>query len=442
MDDLSPTQAELIQLASTACDDPLNVENSKRLRELLAADVQNRLLFVELMDLQAQMVEYASAAMTTDSVVDAIKQPERRRTTQRILWTVFSIAACLMLIIPLGLWGFSQTAAFKGPVVATVNGFSHEAKLADGRTLAPGLLIHRRDRMELTEGFITLQSAEGATIDLQAPCQIEFLTGGDYRLIQGTLRAIVPPEAVGFTVRTLNARVVDYGTEFTVEYQYGEGTKVFTRVGRVGAFLVDDAGNDIQQMDITEGQAISMDLGNMREIGFFSNLFTIFDQKRGGIRRLDGFATLANNSPRDLTSGATSTPHHVLVIPERQQVTLESDLALQTLDGKRQLPTGTKLSSYLVHFDPGKTSTVPPKGSLDFHGEIIAIVAVSDELHKTDSLFGLDSITYPSLMQRGLELHEDGDLVSLSTDKKTVRFNLDSDPEAKYDQFRILVLEN
>ncbi len=69
---------------------------------------------------------------------------------------------------------------------------------------------------ELVEGLATLRFDSGAEVVLEAPSSLELIDSMNCRLLRGTLVSDVPPSAIGFTVNTLKARVVDYGTRFGV----------------------------------------------------------------------------------------------------------------------------------------------------------------------------------------------------------------------------------
>jgi hypothetical protein len=71
-------------------------------------------------------------------------------------------------------------------------------------------------RLRLREGFVELRFADGATVLLQGPATFDAVGGGRGFLRAGSLVAMVPEKARGFTVQTPAAAVVDLGTEFGV----------------------------------------------------------------------------------------------------------------------------------------------------------------------------------------------------------------------------------
>jgi hypothetical protein len=68
----------------------------------------------------------------------------------------------------------------------------------------------------LDKGVLEIAMDAGSTILLEAPAEIRLENDNQVFLVKGKLTAKVPPQAIGFTVRTPSASVVDYGTEFGV----------------------------------------------------------------------------------------------------------------------------------------------------------------------------------------------------------------------------------
>ena len=69
---------------------------------------------------------------------------------------------------------------------------------------------------ELVEGLATFTFESGAVLTLEAPSTLEITDAMNCHLRKGALIADVPESAIGFTVDTRNAKVVDFGTKFGV----------------------------------------------------------------------------------------------------------------------------------------------------------------------------------------------------------------------------------
>ncbi len=69
---------------------------------------------------------------------------------------------------------------------------------------------------ELVEGLATFTFESGAVLTLEAPSTLEITDAMNCHLRKGALIADVPESAIGFTVDTPDATVVDFGTKFGV----------------------------------------------------------------------------------------------------------------------------------------------------------------------------------------------------------------------------------
>lgn len=89
-------------------------------------------------------------------------------------------------------------------------------------------------QLTLLSGFAQIKTTKNVSVLLEGPCNIVFdQQGNTLHLKQGKLSANVPPQAVGFTVDTPTARVVDYGTQFGVEVGNDGATRAAVFTGEV-----------------------------------------------------------------------------------------------------------------------------------------------------------------------------------------------------------------
>jgi len=73
----------------------------------------------------------------------------------------------------------------------------------------------------LSSGVLDIEFDGGAKTLVEAPATIELVSGDRIRLTRGRLVGDVPPRAIGFTVQTPNASIVDLGTEFGISIADG-----------------------------------------------------------------------------------------------------------------------------------------------------------------------------------------------------------------------------
>jgi ferric-dicitrate binding protein FerR (iron transport regulator) len=103
-----------------------------------------------------------------------------------------------------------------------------------GSALAPGAHLRKGQRLELARGYAEVTFDSGARIVLEGGASIEINSAWDATLQRGTLKASVPPQAIGFRISNPAVEVVDLGTEFTMIAD-AHGAEVLVLKGEVEA---------------------------------------------------------------------------------------------------------------------------------------------------------------------------------------------------------------
>ncbi len=126
------------------------------------------------------------------------------------LWGVATLLGTAVLLLA-GVWMFGNRTAAR--VTAAVNCRWADPAAAPGKDgrLTTGQTV------ELTGGVAEITFNKGAHVLLEAPATLKIKTDNSVYLQAGKVVAKVPKEAVGFTVLTSWAEVVDLGTEFAVQ---------------------------------------------------------------------------------------------------------------------------------------------------------------------------------------------------------------------------------
>lgn len=169
---------------------------------------------------------------------------------------------------------------FTHRVVATLDDSSHAVWRVPRQE--PQL---RRGSMTLEQGYAQLTFKQGTQVLIQAPCTFKLQSSNKMALENGSMTANVPSQAVGFTVQTSWATVVDYGTEFGLSTGQTNGAEVHVFEGNVGV------GDATSSQVATEGQAAIVD--QARHIGLKSlddrpNLFVRHMPKAGSCFSIPG----------------------------------------------------------------------------------------------------------------------------------------------------------
>ncbi|QDT65615.1 FecR domain-containing protein [Calycomorphotria hydatis] len=429
-------QSEIEGLADDVCRGLMSPEKSERLSALLAADFSNCHIYLNYMEIHGALGVYGEQA-TSDQLYDQVFIDRKKLRRRQALISSVSVTLAMMLMVGVGalFW------VIKPPVVATVTGCSTNAEWTGYETIPLGRLLRRGDAINLRSGLLTLENSLGVVVDIKAPCELTLSDLNGLQLSDGSIRAIVGEEGQGFFVNTSTCEVVDYGTEFLVTHSSENGTEVSVNRGKVEAFLLDSIGARLQTISLTPGQSARVGAGEIIDLADFGGLSQWFQSTKGGIRRVDGYSRLLDTRVNNLAQGEKTTTDHVLVLPENQGVTLENDITIRTRTGQLQLNAGDRLSSYLVHYDPGSYNTKPPKGSVTFHQPVTALVSDTDALNQLDAIVANRDTIFNNQLDRGLERDSGEDIARVEKDGKTVFFHFDTDPGATFEEFRILIVE-
>jgi hypothetical protein len=133
-----------------------------------------------------------------------------------------------------------------------------DAILLPSDSVAPG-------HFELLKGVVELEFYSGASVILEAPAALEVLSENAGILHYGKLRAHVPFQAQGFTIRTREIELVDLGTEFAMEVAEDTGTAVHVIDGKVELFVPDQPADKGKELVAGQGRLVDPS-GSLSEI--------------------------------------------------------------------------------------------------------------------------------------------------------------------------------
>lgn len=434
------SEDEILELADAMYDRRIDAGALERLEELLANDLACLQAYVERMnlhgDLRRRTIE--SAPLTqANSVMDRALSAGAARERLRSRWWMAAVTACSLCFLgTMGWMIFLKTSL--PPEVGVIAGLTTDITTGD-QVLDLGQVVRLNEVFTVSKGVASFQFPS-VMVNLIGPAQVRLSGPGQLELLAGTVHAQVRHGGEGFTVRTPDSVVVDLGTEFSVNYIPEGNTEVHVRRGRVQASLLDRNGAAIKRLDLTAERAatFSAEARASREVGFTAEPFEKIDSTRGTITTIDGMLRTLNEPPTSLNFGALQTRNHGLVIPEQQQVVLKQALEVTGSRGPVRLPAGSRISSYLVHYEPDNLATAAPRGGVTFDGRIAAVLVNHEALSETDQMFGLHGLDYGQGHSRGLESIEDQ--VQISDDRSTASFYFVVAGEKDVDQVRILVL--
>ncbi len=225
---------ELNELCGAVVDGTLTDAQRARLSTWIGGSEAARRFYVRALGQSASLHTYAAELHT--EAPDLLPPPMRRQKFFRLaLWwgTVLPAAAALVL----GLWFANRPAIVEAApahdLVARLSG-SKNAQWSTGAFLA-GDRIGRNQRLELTAGLAEITFDSGARVVLEGPASLDVNSAWDGTLRHGTLKASVPPEAIGFRISNPAVEVVDLGTEFTMIADGQGAAEVLVLKGEVEA---------------------------------------------------------------------------------------------------------------------------------------------------------------------------------------------------------------
>ena len=231
------------------------------------------------------MRELAECERTAPTVViekakAAKPRPEIRAVDHSIKWhpgkvNKFSLcAAVIMGAAFLSMLGYVHfmPAPVDPPVVAELID-SIEAEWDKTMQLPGDLGEMRQTAYRLKKGYASILFNNGAKITVEAPTDLSLLSIGDMELLRGSIYAVVPERAHGFSVKAGDNKIVDLGTEFGVEIDKNNNTQVHVTKGEV---LLFSGGKNSKKppVNVKQGAARQVDIaGIVRNIGVASEKF-------------------------------------------------------------------------------------------------------------------------------------------------------------------------
>jgi hypothetical protein len=120
-------------------------------------------------------------------------------------------------------------------------------------------------KLNLAKGLAEIKYNNGVQVILEGPAVFEISRPGQSYLTSGKMTATVPSHAIGYTVETPNARVIDMGTEFAVKVRPGKLSEVHVFQGRVEAQWLGKAGPMGETVNLSAGKAARFEFNTERE---------------------------------------------------------------------------------------------------------------------------------------------------------------------------------
>lgn len=258
---LKSPDAELARLIDSLCDGTVTHAERNRLQDLLDADPANLRFYVEYLDLHAQLQwEHRGLPVPTGPLLETCEAPESDEleptaavadekrdngllhdvvdffSSTSVTSLLAALAAGLLLMVGMALVRYNLPGTGAPPTVAALHStidvqWDDQAgeEMATKKSLAVG------DRIDLASGLVQVKFESGARVIVEGPASFELEAPNTGMLHHGRLTALVPPQAVGFTVNTPALKIVDLGTEFGTVVDGSGSTQLWVYQGKVEA---------------------------------------------------------------------------------------------------------------------------------------------------------------------------------------------------------------
>ncbi len=322
-----PPQDELL---SKLLDDELSLAEQDALRESLQSDSHFRGRYADAVQLHA-LLHWQQSESFAGLKVKEVEQPIpaelplEEYTWRMVAWDIIAHPTALSalvsalvittILLSLALWTIPawRPGADEGPhfaardYVARVENtyqavWSPQSEVDAESDLAQGRQI------ELTAGMAEVRFDDGAVVLLEAPAVFTPQNRNGLSLEAGKLTARVPASAVGFSVRTPQAEIVDLGTEFGVEVQPIGETSTVVFAGRI---QVDPHGPHTSHV-LSAGQSLRIGADGRVQADGAPNLDRFvreLPRPQAPLPRPVARWTFANDSLQDEVFGLAAVPH-------------------------------------------------------------------------------------------------------------------------------------
>jgi ferric-dicitrate binding protein FerR (iron transport regulator) len=231
---------ELNELCNALVEGTLNETQKAHLSHWLATSEAARQFYVRAMGLSASLFSYAGEMQT--------EEPDAAVSFAKIIhvgwwwkwWKFGALAAAASIALVSWIeWPKQNIISAAAPVnefVAHLTGSKECQWVDNSSSVQPGGRLRKGQKLELAKGFAEITFDSGAQIVLQGPASLDVKSAWAATLNRGTLKASVPPEAIGFSISNPKVEVVDLGTEFTMFADaIGAATEVLVLKGEVEA---------------------------------------------------------------------------------------------------------------------------------------------------------------------------------------------------------------
>jgi ferric-dicitrate binding protein FerR (iron transport regulator) len=276
---------ELEQLIAAWLDGRLTETESEVLQQRLRESEESRARFLVYAELDVGLRQMAGGELN----LPQLPSPDfSNEPTSVPFWSgmnLLKLATAALLLLVVGMQAYQIGKRNADEIVATpeikektISGHAMIRRMADVQWKQDSKVYREGDvvsagLLQFNKGIAEIDFFCGATVIVDGPAQLEIESDWSLRLIEGRIRANVPPAARGFAVKVADSEVIDLGTEFVLDVSESNAwIKVVD-----GEVALKGGSHDGQHLKTGEGQSL---LGAGVDQDSFDDLSTLSDVQR------------------------------------------------------------------------------------------------------------------------------------------------------------------
>lgn len=273
---------ELKALLAALCEEVITEEQAKRLEALVMSHPEAEAIYVQHLALQADLVTHLAAlpCPTEQSLRQRTADRDspspaamRWRPRRAFVWGSAALGLAAAALLAFLVWAPPGTklAAPKRSQPERIDDTVAVLVRAPGAVWGDTELPTRAGAplpagwLRLDSGVAHLEFYSGATVIVEGPAELRLVSRMEAYCARGKLRAVVPPHAQGFTVRSPKMDFVDRGTEFGLSVA-ADRTEVHVFEGQVDLYAPGRTRAAKPNQEVMAGSGVRLNGGKPQKI--------------------------------------------------------------------------------------------------------------------------------------------------------------------------------
>ncbi len=391
-------------------------------------------LLVSIVNYEAVIQEWA-ALQATSSWSWSFQMPSRSSIRSLLLPAAKFIAAGLLLLtvtaaswvgiyyLAAPLFNKAPSTPIVTPTTLTTKSIAVVKMIFEGELRSQEILFVVNDPLKMNQqyhlekGLLELEMNSGVKVVIEGPSTFQLLGLNNLRLLQGTITANVPHNAIGFTVNTPTIKVIDLGTQFGVHVNKEGTSEAHVFKGIVDCFAAEGEKTISSAKRLVKGESSKRQVGGelVQSDTKSEELFATCLRQQAGIKSLSGDIKFLPQMPASLGLCDFTDNNFMHLFVEQQELVLPKDVTcsvpVQNRPGRANekqfksgiIKKGTKVNVYFIHFDAHcfghpnfstEKTFFAAECSMVFKNKVLGILQTDGQLLRTDPFLGNPGTRY------------------------------------------------